>query len=80
MSLDPAAKTNVTDLLDRSLERDARGSSTRGVSRIRRYGAGGEVMGSRPAVYIQAFATPPRMLIFGAIDSAAMATVAGDIG
>ena len=37
-------------------------------------------MGSRPAVYIQAFATPPRMLIFGAIDSAAMATVAGDIG
>ena len=71
----------VTDLLDRSVERDARGQLDEGVSRIRRYGAGGEVMGSELAVYIQAFATPPRMLIFGAIDfSAAMASVASDIG
>jgi xanthine dehydrogenase accessory factor len=38
-------------------------------------------MGSDLAVYIQAFATPPRMVIFGAIDfSAEMATVASDIG
>jgi xanthine dehydrogenase accessory factor len=71
----------VADLLDRSVERDARGQLDEGVSRIRRYGAGGEVMGSEVAVYIQAFATPPRMVIFGAIDfSAAMASVAGDIG
>ena len=48
----------------------------RGVSRIRRYGAGGEVMGSELAVYIQAFSTQPRMVIFGAIDfSAEMAKV-----
>jgi xanthine dehydrogenase accessory factor len=71
----------VADLLDRSVERDARGQLDEGVARIRRYGAGGEVMGSEVAVYIQAFATPPRMVIFGAIDfSAAMASVAGDIG
>jgi xanthine dehydrogenase accessory factor len=71
----------VTDLLDRSVERDARGQLDEGVSRIRRYGAGGEVMGSELAVYIQAFATPPRMLIFGAIDfSSEMASVASDIG
>ena len=71
----------VTDLLDRSVVRDARGQLDEGVSRIRRYGAGGEVMGSEVAVYIQAFATPPRMLIFGAIDfSSEMAKVATDIG
>jgi xanthine dehydrogenase accessory factor len=71
----------ITDLLDRSVVRDARGQLDEGVSRIRRYGAGGEVMGSDLAVYIQAFATPPRMLIFGAIDfSAEMASVASDIG
>lgn len=71
----------VAELLDRSVERDARGQLDEGVSRIRRYGAGGEVMGSDLAVYIQAFATPPRMLIFGAIDfSSAMASVASDSG
>jgi len=71
----------VTELLDRSVERDARGQLDEGVSRIRRYGAGGEVMGSELAVYIQAFATPPRMLMFGAIDfSSEMANVASDIG
>jgi xanthine dehydrogenase accessory factor len=71
----------VTELLDRSVERDARGQLDEGVSRIRRYGAGGEVMGADLGVYIQAFATPPRMVIFGAIDfSAEVARVASDIG
>jgi xanthine dehydrogenase accessory factor len=38
-------------------------------------------MGSEVPVYIQAFASPPRMLIFGAIDfSSEMAKVASDIG
>ena len=71
----------VTELLDRSVERDARGQLDEGVSRIRRYGSGGEVMGSELAVYIQAFSTQPRMVIFGAIDfSAEMANVASEIG
>ncbi len=70
-----------TDLLGHSVERDARGQLDEGISRIRRYGAGGEVMGSELVVYIQAFATQPRMVIFGAIDfSAEMAKVAGEIG
>jgi xanthine dehydrogenase accessory factor len=71
----------VTDLLHHSVERDARGQLDEGISRIRRYGPGGEVMGSELVVYIQAFATQPRMVIFGAIDfSAEMAKVASEIG
>jgi xanthine dehydrogenase accessory factor len=71
----------VSELLDRSAERDARGQLDEGLSRIRRYGAGGEVMGSDLAVYIQAFATQPRMVIFGAIDfSAELAPLASQIG
>jgi xanthine dehydrogenase accessory factor len=71
----------VVELLDRSVERDALGQLDEGVSRIRRYGAGGEVMGADLAVYIQAFARAPRMVIFGAIDySAETAKVASDVG
>ena len=71
----------VNELLDRSVERDARGQLDEGRSRVRRYGAGGEVMGSEVAVYIQAFETQPRMVIFGAIDfSAEMAKLASEIG
>lgn len=71
----------ITELLDRNAERDARGQLDEGVSRIRRYGAGGEVMGSELPVYIQAFSSRPRMVIFGAIDfSAEMANVASDVG
>jgi len=71
----------VTDLLDRSVERDAHGQLDEGLSRVRRYGAGGEVMGAELAVYIQAFSTQPRMVIFGAIDfSAEMAKLASEVG
>ena len=71
----------VTELLNRSVERDARGQLDEGLSRVRRYGAGGEVMGSEVAVYIQAFETQPRMVIFGAIDfSAEMAKLASEVG
>ena len=71
----------AAQLLDRSVERDARGQLDEGLSRIRRYGPGGEVMGSEIAVYIQAFATRPQMVIFGAIDfSAELAGVASAIG
>jgi len=68
-------------LLDRSVIREARGFLDKGVSTIRHYGSGGEVMGSELSVYIQAFATRPRMVIFGAIDfSAAMAKLAVEVG
>src|SRR5690606_22524921 len=71
----------VTDLLDHSVAREARGFLDEGVSRVRRYGAGGEVMGDDLAVYIQAFASRPRMIIFGAIDfSVAVARLAREVG
>src|SRR3954463_12067616 len=76
-----AGSLGVTELLDYSVARDARGLLDEGLSRIRRYGEGGEVMGSDLAVYIQSFAAPPEMVIFGAIDfSAEMAKVASEIG
>ncbi len=71
----------IAELLDRSVARDARGQLDEGISRLRRYGARGEVMGSDLAVYIQAFSSAPRMVIFGAIDySAEMAKLASDVG
>jgi xanthine dehydrogenase accessory factor len=71
----------VTDLLDASVEREARGFVDEGVSAVRRYSAKGEVMGDDLRVYLQAFATPPSMVIFGAIDfSAAVAKLAREIG
>jgi xanthine dehydrogenase accessory factor len=71
----------VTGLLDSSVERDARGFLDQGLSAVRRYSASGEVMGSDLRVYIQGFATPPAMVIFGAIDfSVAVARLARELG
>jgi len=71
----------VTERLDRSVEREARGFIDDGVSLVRRYSSRGEVMGSDIRVYIQAFSTPPAMVIFGAIDfSAAVARLAREVG
>ncbi|MEY2533828.1 MAG: xanthine dehydrogenase accessory factor [bacterium] len=70
-----------TDLLDHSVRRDALGLLDHGVTAVRRYSAEGEVMGSDVRVYIESFATPPSMLIFGAIDfSAATARIARELG
>ncbi len=70
-----------TPLLDDSVARDARGFLDEGRSAVRRYSAKGETMGSDLRVAIHAFASPPRMVIFGAIDfSAALARIAGEIG
>ena len=71
----------VTELLDHSVQRDARGQLDEGLSRIRRYGDDGALMGSELAVYIQAFSTRPRLVICGAIDfSAEMAKLASEVG
>src|SRR5580693_6112907 len=42
-----------------------------GLTGIRRYGAHGERRGDELSVFVNAFAPPPRMLVFGAIDFAA---------
>lgn len=69
------------DLLDRSVSRDAEGMLAQGRSGIRRYGADGATLGAELAVHVHAFAPPPKMLIFGAIDfSAALARVASELG
>ena len=48
---------------------------------MRRYSEKGETMGSALRVAIQAFASPPRMVVFGAIDfSSALAKSAGELG
>jgi len=68
-------------LLDDNVAREARGFLDEGRSTVRRYGAGGETIGSELRVAIHAFATRPRMVIFGAIDfSAALAAMATQIG
>jgi xanthine dehydrogenase accessory factor len=69
------------ELLDVNVARDARGFLDEGRSSVRSYSAAGETMGSDLRVAIHAFATPPRMVVFGAIDfSAAVARIAGEIG
>lgn len=67
--------------LDQSVKRDALGCLDQGLTTIRSYSATGEVMGSDIRVYIQGFASPPQMVIFGAIDfSVAVATLAREVG
>lgn len=68
-------------LLDHAVQREALGFLDEGLSALRRYGSGGEVMGDELRVLIQSFATPPEMVIFGAIDfSAALARIAREAG
>lgn len=68
-------------LLDDNVARDARGFLDEGRSAVRRYSAKGETMGSELRVAIHAYAKPPRMIVFGAIDfSAALAAIATQIG
>jgi xanthine dehydrogenase accessory factor len=59
------------DMLDGAVDEDVRGMLAQGVTGIRRYGAGGVRMGDELSVFVNTFAPPPRMLVFGAIDFAA---------
>jgi xanthine dehydrogenase accessory factor len=59
------------DRLDAAVDDDARGMLAQGVTGVRRYGAHGERRGDELSVFVNSFAPPPRMLVFGAIDFAA---------
>jgi xanthine dehydrogenase accessory factor len=59
------------DRLDQAVDDDARGMLAQGVTGIRRYGEHGERRGDELSVFVNSFAPPPRMLVFGAIDFAA---------
>ena len=67
--------------LDRVVERDARGELAAGTSGVRHYGEHGEAREEAVSVFIESFAAPPRMLIFGAVDfTAALVRVAKVLG
>jgi len=59
------------DRLDQAVDDDARGMLAQGLTGIRRYGEHGERRGDELSVFVNSFAPPPRMLVFGAIDFAA---------
>ena len=67
--------------LDRVVARDARGELEAGLTSTRHYGVHGEARESDVSVFIESFALPPRMIIFGAVDfTAALAKVAKVLG
>jgi xanthine dehydrogenase accessory factor len=67
--------------LDRVVARDARGELEAGLTSTRHYGTHGEARERDVSVFIESFALPPRMIIFGAVDfTAALAKVAKVLG
>ncbi|MFJ9683212.1 XdhC family protein [Streptomyces sp. NPDC101194] len=60
-----------TSGLDAAVTADARGELARGATGLRHYGPDGERREDDVTVFLQSFAPPPRMLVFGAIDFAA---------
>jgi xanthine dehydrogenase accessory factor len=63
--------------LDQAVDDDARGMLAQGITGVRQYGPDGERRGDDLSVFVQSFAPPPRMLVFGAIDFAAAVARAG---
>jgi xanthine dehydrogenase accessory factor len=69
------------DDLDRVVERDAIGELASGTSGVRHYGAHGEAREDAVSVFIESFAPPPQMLVFGAVDfTAALVRIAKVMG
>ena len=67
--------------LDRVVARDARGELEAGLTGTRHYGPHGEARQREVSVFIESFAPPPRMVIFGAVDfTAALVRVAKVLG
>ena len=77
----PAGSLDYGALLDRNVARETAGLLEEGKTAIRRFGEDGATLGDDLRVHIRAYALPPRMMIFGAIDfSAALAPFASQIG
>ena len=67
--------------LDRVVARDSLGELEAGLTSTRHYGAHGEARERDVSVFIESFALPPKMIIFGAVDfTAALAKVAKVLG
>ena len=65
------------DRLDEAVNDDVRGMLAQGLTGVRHYGEHGERRRDDLSVFVQSFAPPPRMLVFGAIDFAAAVARAG---
>jgi len=65
--VDPVGSLGDPDL-DRVVGRDALGELEAGTTIVRHYGEHGEARERTVSVFIESFAPPPRMLIFGAVD------------
>jgi xanthine dehydrogenase accessory factor len=67
--------------LDVAVAADARGELAQGATGLRHYGPHGERREDDVTVFLQSFAPPPRMLVFGAIDfAAAVARIGAFLG
>jgi xanthine dehydrogenase accessory factor len=67
--------------LDRVVARDTFGELESGLTVTRHYGPHGEARQREVSVFVESFAPPPRMVIFGAVDfTAALAKVAKTLG
>ena len=64
---DPIGTLGDPDL-DRVVVRDARGELAAGTTVVRHYGPHGEARANDVSVFIESFAPPPRLLVFGAVD------------
>jgi len=77
----PPEGTLGTEGLDRVVGRDALAELEAGRSGVRHYGPEGEANEDSVHVFIESFAPPPQMVIFGAVDfTAALARVAKVLG
>lgn len=65
--------------LQRVVARDARAVLARGATVTRHYGERGEARRQEVEVFIQSFAAPPRLVIFGAVDFTAALAAAGKL-
>jgi xanthine dehydrogenase accessory factor len=78
---DHRAGTLGSGRLDDVVTEDARGALAAGRTGPVGYGPGGERLGDELTVFVSAFAPPPRMIVFGAIDfAAAVARIGGFLG
>jgi xanthine dehydrogenase accessory factor len=76
-----ATGTLGSHALDAVVARDAAGALASGMSTTRHYGFHGEARQRQVSVFVEVFAPPPRMVIFGAVDfTAALARTAKVLG
>ena len=74
---DRAAGSLGSERLDHAVADDVRGMLEAGRTGFLHYGADGERRGDELAVFVQSYAPPPQLLVFGAIDFAAAVAKVG---